>query len=178
MVGRRAKTHRRSEAFLEQAMPHLDMLHSLARHHSVTREDAEDLVQESMLQAFRSWQSGTVPASMGAWLGTICLNLARSRVRRAQARPRETQDDAMLILLPGDVDVAVTALAGLEAKQVRAALTLLPDAQREAIVLVDLCGMSTAEVARALGIPRGTVLSRLHRGHRALAELVRESVAP
>ncbi len=167
-----------SDEFLERAMPHLDMLHSVARLHSDSREDAEDLVQESMLQAFRSWQSGTVPTSMGAWLATICLNLSRSRVRRAQARPRETRDDEGLAALPDHVDVAVTAIARVEAEHLRRLLRRLPDGQRDAIVLVDLCGATTAEAARLLGVPRGTVLSRLHRGHLSLAALVRPVVTP
>jgi RNA polymerase sigma-70 factor (ECF subfamily) len=73
-------------------------------------------------------------------------------------------------------DVEAEALGRIERRAVHEALWQLPDEQRIAITLVDLVGLSTAETAAAMGTPRGTVLSRLHRGRRALASLLTEHV--
>ncbi len=163
-------------AFLESAMPHVDMLHTLARRLTDSREDAEDLVQEVMLRAYAAWQRQGAPRSMGAWLATICLNNYRSALRKRQARPRECHDDLSLERLTDPGDTELSALAQLDAGTVRVALAALSDGQRQVVTLINLCGFSTDEVARMIDIPRGTVLSRLHRGHRLLAVSLAEAV--
>jgi RNA polymerase sigma-70 factor (ECF subfamily) len=74
------------------------------------------------------------------------------------------------------VDTAATAVAHVLSEAVHAALWRLPAEQREAVALMDLCGFTAAEVATLTGAPRGTILSRVHRGHRRLAELLQEVV--
>jgi RNA polymerase sigma-70 factor (ECF subfamily) len=157
--------------FLRATMSGLDLVHNLARRLSDSAQDAEDLVQETYLSAYRAWSAGSRPRELNAWLSTICLNLARSRYRRSRRRVDE-------VLVP---DVSLRAERGetpdvdaVDRLALERAIAQLPDAFRECVVLVDLAGMRTAEAASALGIPRGTVLSRLHRARRALAVLLKE----
>lgn len=167
-----------SELFLETAMPHVDMLHTLARRLCRGREDAEDLVQEVMLRAFAAWRADNPPRSMGAWLARICVNTAASAGRRRQARPPEQHDDLALLALAEPTRTDMVALARIEADLVAAAMATLSIGQREVITLVDLCGFTSGQVARILELPRGTVLSRLFRGHQALAVILAERVSP
>ncbi len=172
------RARRSSELFLETAMPHVDMLHTLARRLCLgRREDAEDLVQDVMLRAFAAWRPENPPRSMAAWLGRICINTAASAGRRRQARPLEAHDDVALLALAEPTRTEVLALARIEADVIAAAMDGLSPGQREVVTLVDLCGFTTGEVARILELPRGTVLSRLFRGHQALAVGLAERVS-
>ncbi len=168
---------RSNEQFLETAMPHLDMLHTLARRLCRGREDAEDLVQDVMLRAFAAWRPEDPPRSMPAWLGRICINTAASAGRRRRVRPIEQHDDVALFALAEPTRTDVLALARIEADAVAAAMEALSAGQRDVITLVDLCGFSTGEVGRILEVPRGTVLSRLFRGHQALAVILADRVS-
>ncbi|MBI4259156.1 MAG: sigma-70 family RNA polymerase sigma factor [Actinobacteria bacterium] len=160
--------------FLRRTMPAMDLVYNIARRMVPRPEDAEDLVQETYLAAYRAWLDGRAPKRVEPWLATICLNLGRSgfrhRARRPPEVPWETQD------LVAGVDVEAEAIGRVDRRAVHGALWQLPDEQRIAITLVDLVGLSTAETAAAMGTPRGTVLSRLHRGRRALAVLLAEHV--
>jgi RNA polymerase sigma-70 factor (ECF subfamily) len=159
------------ERFLRATLPQLDMVHNLARRLMRSRQDAEDLVQETYLNALRGWRRRE-PDDIGPWLATICLNAARSTFRARTARPAEVLDgEAGLDRVSGS-DTADEAMDRLAADAVHDALLRLPETQRVAITLTDLCGFTAAEAAAILGVPRGTVLSRMHRGHKALAALV------
>ncbi len=159
------------ERFLRATLPQLDMVHNLARRLMRSREDAEDLVQETYLHALRGWRRHE-PADVRAWLATVCLNVARSAFRARAARPVEWLDREVGHDRLSSSDTAGEALARLDAAAVHRALHRLPAAQREAITLMGLCGFTAAETAQVLGVPRGTVLARVHRGHKALAALV------
>ena len=161
----------RERAFLEAAMPHLDVVYRVARHTSRDHHQAEDLVQETYLRAFAAFASHRGPSTK-AWLVTICLNLARSEGRRRARRVVETS-------LPEHHEPE--ARRGERARgspgQRRpgfglSALAQLPEEQRLAIVLMDLAGHSASEVAEMLGCPRNTVLSRVFRGRQRLASLL------
>ena len=118
-----------------------------------------------------------------AWLAAICLNVARSEARRRRRRPREVPARTQLDALPlargdgGDwaPDVAEVMIAGLDAQAVARCLAVLPEPQRACIVLMDVAGYTAREAAEALGCPRGTVLARVHRGRRRLAQLLAEA---
>jgi len=158
-------------AFLDATLPHLDVVWNVARRMAADQASAEDLVQETYLRAFRSYQTkGT--GDMRSWLVAICLNTARSEFRRSQRRPQEEPMTALLSATTSGGDVAGGALAALERQALGRMLAELPEAQRTAIVLVDLAGLTAHEAATVVGAPRGTVLARIHRGRRRLARLL------
>jgi RNA polymerase sigma-70 factor (ECF subfamily) len=161
------------EEFL-RALPALDLVHNLARRFVRERADAEDLVQETYLRAWAAWSSGRRPRRVEPWLATICLNAGRDRARRAAARPETPA--AAVADLPDGVDVAEEAIRRVHRGLVERALWALPAEQRVAIALMDLGGLTAAEVAKVTGSPRGTVLARVHRGRKALARLIVEEV--
>ncbi len=160
-----------NEEFLRATMGSMDLVYNIARRVVPRSEDAQDLVQETYLHAFRAWQDHRRPRKVEPWLATICLNLARSSYRRRARRPDESPlEDAATI--PSMADPEKEAIAALDAQALHRAMWRLPEGQRIALTLVDLVGLSTAEAAQVMGTPRGTVLSRLHRGRRALATLL------
>lgn len=153
-------------------MPAVDLVHNLARRLVRRPGDAEDLAQDTLAKAWVAWSRGVRPDSLGAWLSTICLNLARDRARRA-ARDREVAwpdgfDPA------GRVDVEEAAITRVQRGLVERALWTLPEPQRVAIVLMDICGLTAAETATVTEAPRGTVLARVHRGRKALTAAVHD----
>ncbi len=154
----------------------MDLVYNLSRRLTRSRQDAEDLVQETYLRAFAAWQDRRHPRKAEPWLATICLNLARSRYRSQIRRPREVPFEDPVLESPAIADPEAGALREIEREQLYRALRELPLQQRVAITLVDLFGLSTHEAARAMGTPRGTVLSRLHRGRRALAGLLGDRI--
>lgn len=166
--------HRRGQdersAFLDAALPHIDAVTNLARNLTRTRQDAEDLVQETYLRAFERFDQYR-GGSIRAWLATICLNLARSEGRRRSRRPVEVlTDDFDAEAAAGNVTADVTGR--LDRAVLRAALDTLPEPQRLCILMMDVAGYTAAETANALECPRGTVLARGHRGRRRLAQLL------
>ena len=169
-------------AFLDATIPYLDVVWQVARQAAGEGQDPEDLVQETYLRAYAGFGSyrGGNPR---AWLAAICLNVARSQARRRRRRPWEVPGPALPDVPPwsradggqGTADVADVVIAGLAAEEVARCLALLPEPQRECITLVDVAGYTAREAAEALGCPRGTVLARVHRGRRRLAQLLAEA---
>lgn len=156
--------------FLEETLGHADLVYALARRLVPRGEDAADLVQETYLRAYAAWGRRR-PDDVAAWLATICLNAGRDDLRRRGRRPTvllgtNTPEQR------AETDTAEEAIGRATAATVHAALQSLPDAQRVAITLMDLCGFAAAEVARITGSPRGTVLARVHRGRKLLASLL------
>jgi len=163
------------DEFLRAAMGAVDLVFNLSRRLTDNRQDAEDLVQETYLRAFLAWTDHRRPKRVEPWLATICLNLARSRFRARGRRPAEVPlQDWMPEQRPSDPEVR--AVERIERDELYRAIWELPEEQRVAITLVDLVGLSTYEAAEAMGTPRGTVLSRLHRGRRALARLLGDRI--
>jgi RNA polymerase sigma-70 factor, ECF subfamily len=167
--------HNSGEEFLRATLPAADLVHNLARRLSPARTDAEDLVQETYTRAWAAWSSGQRPRRVTAWLATICLNIARDRARRAATHAEvpwaETYEPV------AGCDVEAEAITRVQRRTLEAALWSLPEAQRIAITLMDLCGFTAAETGDITGAPRGTVLARVHRGRKALARLIqREEV--
>jgi RNA polymerase sigma-70 factor (ECF subfamily) len=163
----------RGRAFLDETMPHLDVLHRVARNVCRDHHRAEDLVQETYLRAFAAFQPGAVHNTR-AWLVTICLNLARSDGRR---RARRVVETSLTDLTENDMRLAGVdeeVLAHIDRETVSRALGQLPYDQRVAIVLMDLANFTAAEVGTTLGCSRNTVLSRVFRGRQSLARLLTE----
>ena len=168
--------------FLDATIPYLDVVWQVARRAAGEGQDPEDLVQETYLRAYAAFGSCR-GENMRAWLAAICLNVARSQARRRRRRPWEVPGPALLDAPTqsrgdggeGTADVADVVIAGLDTETVSRCLGLLPEPQRACIVLMDVAGYTAREAAEALGCPRGTVLARVHRGRRKLAQLLAEA---
>lgn len=160
--------------FLEATLPLSDLVYNLARRLMRTEDAVEDLVQETYVKAFEAWTHGRKPRKVEPWLATICLNAGRSVWRRASTRREflaEPDDQE-----PDGTDVEEEALQRIRKASVHEALWHLPEEQRIAITLMDLNGFSAAEAARITGSPKGTVLTRVHRGRKRLADLAAREV--
>lgn len=164
------------DEFLQATMGCMDLVYNIARRMVSSIEDAEELVQETYLAAFRAWQDQRRPDKIEPWIATICLNLGRSLFRRRARRPFEVPLDERTLVIADASDLERDAIASLDRDALYAAMWALPEEQRIALSLVDLGSLSTAEAADAMGTPRGTVLSRLHRGRRALAVLLKDEM--
>lgn len=164
------------DEFLRATMGCMDLVYNLARRMVFSAADAQDLVQETYLAAFRAWQDERRPEKVEPWMATICLNLGRSLFRRRARRPQEVPLEDRVAVLPDQADPEREAIAALDREALHRAMWQLPEEQCTALTLVDLGGLSTAEAAAVMATPRGTVLSRLHRGRRALALLLADEV--
>lgn len=155
-------------AFEAEALPHADRLFRLAMWFERNRQEAEDLVQETMVHALRSFHRFQPGTNCRAWLVTILQNL-RSNRRRARMRSPLVEDaDDRIAATPFVPPIPQT----LTDEEVLAALARIPERFQEVILLCDVEDLSYKEIAAALGIPLGTVMSRLHRGRALLrAEL-------
>ena len=174
--GRRIANEARERVrFEEEALELSDQVYRVARGLVGSREEAEDLVQETYARAFRSWQSFTRGTNMRAWLLRILTNLNIDRARRNQRRP-ETQplEEGDYFLYnkleesagrPLEEDRVVERLSQ---DDVVGALSAVPHDFRDVLVLVDIGDFSYQDAAQILDIPIGTVMSRLHRARRTL----------
>lgn len=164
------------DEFLAATLPALDLVYNLARRLGRNKESVEDIVQETYVKAFEAWTRGRKPREVEPWIATICLNTGRSMWRKASTRREVASDDQSDEA--SEMDVAEEALRKLRKDAVHEALWMLPDEQRVAITLMDLDGFTAAEAARITGSPRGTILSRVHRGRKKLATLLDQKVSP
>jgi RNA polymerase sigma-70 factor (ECF subfamily) len=171
--------------FEEEALELADQVYRVARRFVPTREEAEDLVQETYARAFRSWQSYTPGTNLRAWLLRILTNLNVDRGRRLQRRPDETPLEETDYYLANRMAESAgeqvldqeRVVERLSQDSIVTALSSLPDDFRDVVVLVDIGDFSYADAAQILEIPIGTVMSRLHRGRRILKrELADEAV--
>ena len=129
--------------------------------------DAQDLVQEVLLRVRRGLETYR-PGSLEGWLSRITTNAFLDEVRRRRRRPTVALPDDAERVLPGAQDPD-EALASIRLPDdVQDAVRALPDDFRAAVVLCDVVGLSYEEIAEQLGIPVGTVRSRIHRGRAAL----------
>jgi RNA polymerase sigma-70 factor (ECF subfamily) len=160
--------------FEEEALGLADQVYRVARRLVSTREEAEDLVQETYARAFRAWRSYTPGTNLRAWLLRIVTNLNIDRGRREQRAPElESIDNEEFGLFrkldDGAAEEDVEHLVErLSQDTVVQALSAVPHDFRDVIVLVDIGDFTYQDAAQILDIPIGTVMSRLHRGRRIL----------
>jgi len=150
----------------EQIATHIPRLRRYARALVGDPHAADDLVQDTLERAINKrhlWRPGS---DLRAWLFAIMHNVFVNQLRSRQAHPEEGLDDETL---PA---VAPTDGARLEIRDLQSALAVLPAEQREIVLLVGLEQLTYAEVSEALGIPIGTVMSRLFRGRERLRGLI------
>ena len=168
--------------FEEEALALSDQVYRVARHLVGSREDADDLVQETYARAFRSWRSFTPGTNLRAWLLRILTNLNIDRGRKVQRtpdmRPLEEGDYFLYNKLeesadgPADEERVVERLSQGDVVN---ALAEVPHDFRDVVVLVDIGDFTYADAAQILDIPVGTVMSRLHRGRRILKKAMADS---
>ncbi len=160
--------------FESEALPHLDRLFRLAMWLERDRSAAEDLVQDTLIQAMHSFHRYTPGTNCRAWLVTILHHL-RSNRRRAAFRHREVEDVDDRI---AETVAFVPAIPEhVTDEDMLAALRGIPEPYQDIIVLCDVEDMTYKEIAEALSIPIGTVMSRLHRGRAALRKQLAAPVA-
>ncbi len=171
--------------FAEQASPFIDQLYGAALRMTRNPADAEDLVQETFVRAYRGYESFQDGTNLRAWLFRILTNTFINSYRAAQRRPEQSElDDVEELFLYRRIGGLEAAALGRSAEdelmdlftdsQVHDALEALPEQFRLAVLLADVEGFSYKEIAEILDVPIGTVMSRLHRGRRALQKSLYE----
>ncbi|MFM7061598.1 MAG: sigma-70 family RNA polymerase sigma factor [Actinomycetes bacterium] len=151
----------------EIARDHGRFLYAVAYRLTGDREDARDIVQESLLRVRRGLETYT-PGNLEGWLARIVTNVFLDDVRRRRRRPTSAlPDDPDLVVPPSAGADEVAAAAGL-GPDIQRAIDALPEEFRVPVVLCDVADRSYEEISTTLGIPVGTVRSRIHRGRRLL----------
>ena len=171
--------------FTELAMQYMGSLYSAALRMTRNPSDAEDLVQETYLKAYRAFGSFKEGTNLKAWLYRILTNTFINSYRARRRRPEQTElgdvEDLYLYRRLGGLE-AVTAGRSAEEEvlehftdgDVKAAVEALPEQFRMAVLLADVEGFSYKEIADILDVPIGTVMSRLHRGRTALQKTLHD----
>lgn len=171
--------------FQAEALPHLDAVYRFALRLSGSPERAEDLVQETFLRAFRSWDQYTPGTRCKSWLFTICRNLYLRERERGRRHDRLVEEHALaegpggplanpVWLSLRETDPEGEFFDAIVDAEVLRALDALPEEYRTAVVLSDLEGLPYQEIAEMMDVPVGTVKSRLFRGRRKLQEALYE----
>ena len=169
----------RDRTFREEALPEMDPVYRFALRLTRDPDRAQDLTQDTFLRAFQSWESYEPGTRARSWLFTICRNLflrGEERRRRhqeilsevADEDPRQLSREASVLMAVGDRDPEGAFWENVVDDEILKAIEELPAPFREAVVLSDLEDLSYDEIAGVLGVPVGTVKSRLFRGRRML----------
>lgn len=164
------------ERFEQTALPHLDFLYGMAMKTTRNEEDAHDLVQETVLRAYRFFDKFEEGTNCRAWLYRIMKNTFINQYRKQRRRPSEVGTDSYEDLQEAQFDQQGLEQMDPEAsffntllrEDVRAAYELLPGEYREVLALAVGEGFSYKEIAEAVGCPIGTVMSRLHRARKIM----------
>ena len=165
--------------FADQAMPLMSSLYGGALRMTRNPADADDLVQETYLRAYRGFGGFTEGTNLKAWMYRILTNTYINAYRAKQRRPEESEldevEDLYLYKRLGGLEAASLGRSAedelmdtFSEAEVKAAVEALPETFRIAVLLADVEGFSYKEIAEILDIPIGTVMSRLHRGRKAL----------
>jgi len=163
----------RRRHFESEALVHLDALYSFALKLARARDDAEDLVSDTLLRAFERWEQYRLGTNIRAWLFTILYHVFVSRKRRIDARevqpPTGEDGDVWAGREPvGEVDPEGRFYDSFLDEEITRAIDALPEEYRSAVLLSDVHDLRYAEIATILKVPEGTVKSRLFRGRRLL----------
>ena len=167
------------EKFAELAMPYMDALYSAALRMTRNPSDAEDLVQETYLRAYRGFPGFQDGTNLKAWLYKILtntfINIYRAKKRRPEQVDLDDTEDFYLYRKLGGLEAVESqrtpeteVLDQMPEAVVKDALEALPEQFRMAVLLADVEGFSYKEIAEITDVPIGTVMSRLHRGRKQL----------
>lgn len=171
------KAAKKRKAFEKEVLPHLDPLYGMALRLTSNERDAEDLIQDTVVKAFRFFDRYEPGTNIKAWLFKVLVNVFYNTCRKQRNIQRLHTEAGEL---DGHLDLFVASattsardgetqlLDRLAAKEIRAAMEELPEEFRLAVILCDVYDFSYKEIAEILGRPVGTVMSRLHRGRRLL----------
>jgi RNA polymerase sigma-70 factor (ECF subfamily) len=165
--------------FADQAVPFMDAIYAAALRLTRNPSDAEDLVQETYLKAYRGFGGFEEGTNLRAWLYRILTNTFINTYRSKKRRPDETEfdevEDLYLYRRLGGLEAAAVGrsaedelLDWFSEAEVKDALEALPEQFRMAVLLADVEGFSYKEIAEILDVPIGTVMSRLHRGRKSM----------
>ena len=169
--------------FTEEAMPLLDQLYGGALRMTRNPQDAEDLVQETYLKAYKAFDRFTPGTNLKAWLYRIMTNTYINTYRKKQRRPLVTSaDDVTDNQLytssshdsTGLESAEVEALKQMPNSRISEALNSLNEDYRMVVYYADVEGLAYKEIAEVMDIPLGTVMSRLHRGRKQLREMLKD----
>lgn len=174
--------------FVEDASPFMDALYTAARRMTGNPADAEDLLQETYLRAYRGYPRFQVGTNLRAWLYRILTNTYINQYRAKQRRPEESDladvEELYLYKRIGGHDSATLGRSAedelmdlITESEIKDALEALPDNFRIPVLLADVEGFSYKEIAEILDVPIGTVMSRLHRGRKALQKALADFAA-
>ncbi len=178
------KTHNKNEKQREfelEALPHSDLLYNYALRMTNNAADADDLLQETFLKAFRFWDKYERGTNIRAWLFRIMKNSYINRYRKESKEPETVDyDDVQNIYSvvrnsaaeAGDLQDALEK--NLLDDEVAEAVATLPEEFRTVVILCDIEGLSYEEIAEFIDCPLGTVRSRLHRGRKMLRGKLKE----
>jgi RNA polymerase sigma-70 factor, ECF subfamily len=168
------KTDKERE-FLEEAVPHMNFLYSFGRHLTGNSDDADDLVQDTYLKAYKYWDKYEKGTNIRAWLFRIMKNSYINRYRKEVKEPNlvdfdEIQDfyTSLKEVSNDEQDLEAKIFGGILDDDVSKALDSLPPDFKTVVILCDIEGLSYEEIADFIDIPVGTVRSRLHRGRKML----------
>jgi RNA polymerase sigma-70 factor, ECF subfamily len=174
--------------FEEEALELSDQVYRVARRIAGSRDEADDLVQQTYERAFRAWRQYTPGTNLRAWLLRILTNLNIDRGRRQQRTPQTTSLDneagdyflynKLESQVPDENPDEERVLERLSQDSIVDALAEVPHDFRDVIVLVDIGEFAYADAAQILDIPIGTVMSRLHRGRRILKKNLADGAVP
>ncbi len=176
-----------TERFEAEALVHLGPLYRTALRLTGNDADAQDLVQETVLRAFRFFDSFEPGTNCRAWLFRILMNTFVNEYRKRVRGPHQVDLDETMSTLESRADPAVVSLpatpeelvsAGMLDGDLKEGLRALPPEFRAAVLLCDVEEFSYKEIAEMTQVPVGTVMSRIHRGRRALREFLLRRAKP
>ena len=182
MAGKGESGRTTREQFEREILPHLDAIYSMAFRLARNPEDASDLLQETVLRAYRFFHQFSSGTNSRAWVLTILFNSFRNGYRkggREQVSPSEEEfneriEAESMAADQSQSDPQALAFANMMAPEVQCALDAIPEEFRSALLLVDVQELSYQEVSAVLLVPVGTVKSRVSRGRALLREALLE----